>query len=258
MTMKAIKHSIGSVARMTTIAAVSALVGLPVLAESMPGSMPSSSMPSAKDALPTSSTPAKPATAVPAAPTAKDAMPSAKDAMPTVATPEVVTPATESTEPTVSAPANPAIPAPATAATPKTTSGTIVDVAAANQSFKTLVKAVKAAGLTEVLSGEGPYTVFAPTDAAFAALPKGTVEMLLKPENKEKLKKVLTYHVVPGAVESSTLKAGQVETVEGSPVSVMIMDKQVMVNDANVTDADIKASNGVIHVIDKVILPPDV
>lgn len=250
MTMKAIKHSIGSVARMTTIAAVSALVGLPVLAESVPGSMSSPSMPSAKDALPTSPTPAKPIEAVPA--------PTTQEALPTVSTPEVVTPATESTEPKVSAPATSTTPAPSTAATPKTTSGTIVDVAAANQSFKTLVKAVKAAGLTEVLSGEGPYTVFAPTDEAFAALPKGTVEMLMKPENKEKLKKVLSYHVVPGAVESSTLKAGKVETVEGSPVSVMIMDKQVMVNDANVTSPDIKASNGVIHVIDKVILPPDV
>jgi uncharacterized surface protein with fasciclin (FAS1) repeats len=120
-----------------------------------------------------------------------------------------------------------------------------------------LVEAVKAAGLTEELSGKGPYTVFAPTDAAFAALPKGTVEMLLKPENKEVLKKVLTYHVVAGAVDSGTLKSGQVKTVEGSSVKVRVSGSDVTVNDAKVTSPDIKATNGVIHVIDKVIIPPD-
>lgn len=135
--------------------------------------------------------------------------------------------------------------------------GTIVDVAASSPSFKTLVTAVKAAGLTEVLSSEGPYTVFAPTDAAFAALPKGTLQKLLKPENKEALKKVLTYHVVPGKVESSSIKPGQVETVEGSPVTVNVKGSSVTVNNAKVTTPDIPASNGVIHVIDKVILPPD-
>ncbi len=116
---------------------------------------------------------------------------------------------------------------------------------------------MKAAGLTEELSGKGPYTVFAPTDKAFAALPKGTVQKLLKPENREILKKILTYHVVPGEVDSSTLKPGQVKTVEGSPVRVKVSGSNVMVNDAKVTSPDIKASNGVIHVIDKVIIPPD-
>lgn len=134
---------------------------------------------------------------------------------------------------------------------------TIVEVAAANPSFSTLVKAVKAAGLVEVLSGQGPFTVFAPTDAAFAALPKGTLEKLLKPENQEALKKVLTYHVVSGALKSNNLKSGQVQTVEGNPVNVRVSNGQVVVNNARVTKADIPASNGVIHVIDRVILPPD-
>jgi uncharacterized surface protein with fasciclin (FAS1) repeats len=154
------------------------------------------------------------------------------------------------TKPSGTKPAAPAKPAPAK------TAGTIVDVAAANGSFKTLVKAVKAAGLAETLSGKGPFTVFAPTDAAFAALPKGTLETLLKPENKEKLKKVLTYHVVSGSVMSTAIKPGKVNTVEGSPVTLAVAGKTVMVNSAKVTAADVKASNGVIHVIDKVLLPP--
>lgn len=145
---------------------------------------------------------------------------------------------------------------PVSSATKATASGTIVDVAASNASFKTLVAAVKAAGLVEVLSGKGPFTVFAPTDAAFAALPKGTLESLLKPENKAKLQKILTYHVVPGAVLSSAIRPGQVNTVQGKPVTLKTMGNKVKVNDANVTTADIKASNGVIHVIDRVILPP--
>lgn len=144
----------------------------------------------------------------------------------------------------------------ASAETKATTTGTIVDIAASNGSFKTLVAAVKAAGLVEVLSGKGPFTVFAPTDAAFAALPKGTVEALLKPENKAKLQQILTYHVVPGSVMSTAIKPGQVNTVEGKPVTLSTKGNKIMVNNANVTAADIKASNGVIHVIDKVILPP--
>lgn len=135
--------------------------------------------------------------------------------------------------------------------------GTIVDIAASNASFDTLVAAVKAADLVEVLSGQGPFTVFAPTDEAFAALPKGTLEALLKPENKEKLKRILTYHVVPGAVLSTAIKPGQVNTVEGKPVTLTTKGNKVKVNNATVTTADIQASNGVIHVIDRVILPPD-
>lgn len=133
---------------------------------------------------------------------------------------------------------------------------TIVEIAASADSFKTLTAALKAAGLVEVLSGKGPFTVFAPTDEAFAALPKGTVENLLKPENKATLVKILTYHVVPGKVLSTDLKSGKVATVEGGDVTITV-GKSVMVNNAQVAKADIKASNGVIHVIDKVLLPPN-
>ncbi|WP_017315682.1 fasciclin domain-containing protein [Mastigocladopsis repens] len=144
---------------------------------------------------------------------------------------------------------------PATSVTQATSAGTIVDVASANSSFKTLVTALKAADLVETLSGNGPFTVFAPTDAAFASLPKGTLEKLLKPENKVTLQKILTYHVVPGSIDSKTIKSGQVKTVQGSPVNVKVNRGSVMVDKAKVTKADIKATNGVIHVIDKVILP---
>lgn len=132
----------------------------------------------------------------------------------------------------------------------------IVDTAAAAGSFTTLIDAVEAAGLVETLKGEGPFTVFAPTDEAFAALPAGTVEDLLKPENKDKLIAVLTYHVVPGAVMSTDLTNNmKATTVQGGEVTIMT-EGGVMVNDAKVVQADIMASNGVIHVIDKVILPP--
>ncbi|WP_375569498.1 fasciclin domain-containing protein [Ahrensia marina] len=133
----------------------------------------------------------------------------------------------------------------------------IVDTAVEAGSFTTLVAAVQAAGLEDTLRGEGPFTVFAPTDEAFAALPEGTVENLLLPENLETLQAVLTYHVLPGKVMSADI-AGQelsVATVEGSEVMVNATDG-VMVDSANVVTADIETSNGVIHVIDAVILPP--
>jgi uncharacterized surface protein with fasciclin (FAS1) repeats len=134
--------------------------------------------------------------------------------------------------------------------------GTIVDVAVSAGSFKTLVAAVKAAGLVDTLSGKGPFTVFAPTDAAFAKLPSGTVETLLKPENKEKLKAILLYHVVAGDVKSTDLKDGEsVKTVGGKSITVHIANGVVTVNDATVVKADIPASNGTIHVIDTVLLP---
>lgn len=132
----------------------------------------------------------------------------------------------------------------------------IVDIAASNGNFNTLVAAVTAAGLVDTLKGDGPFTVFAPTDAAFAALPAGTVESLLLPENKETLVAILTYHVVPGAVTSDQL-AGQrlsVATVNGANVHIDGRNG-VKVENANVTTADIIASNGVIHVIDSVLLP---
>lgn len=133
----------------------------------------------------------------------------------------------------------------------------IVGTAVAADDFNTLVAAVQAAGLVETLQGDGPFTVFAPTDAAFAALPEGTVEDLLKPENKDQLVAVLTYHVVPGKVLSSDLagKALATETVQGSTVDIDATGGGVTVDGANVTSADIEASNGVIHVIDAVILP---
>jgi uncharacterized surface protein with fasciclin (FAS1) repeats len=137
------------------------------------------------------------------------------------------------------------------------TGKTIVTLAAGNKNFTTLVKALKAADLVDTLSAEGPYTVFAPTNAAFAKLPKATLAKLLKPENQEQLKKVLTYHVVPGAVTSKQLKSGSVATVEGSNVTVKIKGKKVMVNNATVILADVKASNGVIHAIDTVLIPSD-
>lgn len=132
----------------------------------------------------------------------------------------------------------------------------VVATAIAADNFETLVAAVKAAGLVETLQGEGPFTVFAPTDQAFADLPEGTLDDLLKPENKAKLQSILTYHVVPGKVMSSDLagKTLEAETVEGSQVSIDATDG-VTVDGASVVQADIEASNGVIHVIDKVILP---
>ena len=133
--------------------------------------------------------------------------------------------------------------------------GDIVDVAASNKSFSTLVAAVKAAGLVETLKGEGPYTVFAPTDEAFAKLPKGTLESLLKPENKQKLVAILTYHVVPGKVMAKDVKSGKVKTASGSSLKMKVSKKGVWVDNAKVVATDVKADNGVIHVIDTVILP---
>ncbi len=133
----------------------------------------------------------------------------------------------------------------------------IVDTAVSAGDFNTLAAALTAAGLVETLKGEGPFTVFAPTDAAFAALPEGTVETLLKPENKDQLVAVLTYHVVPGKVMSGDLVDGmKAATVQGGEVTIDL-DNGPMVNDAHVVTPDIAASNGVIHVIDKVILPPE-
>jgi len=133
----------------------------------------------------------------------------------------------------------------------------VVDTAVANGSFKTLAAALEAAGLVETLKGAGPFTVFAPTDAAFAKLPAGTVENLLKPENKDQLRRVLTYHVVSGKVGSADVtKMRSAKAVSGDTISVAVKDGKVMINNATVVTADVGASNGVIHVIDTVILPP--
>ena len=132
----------------------------------------------------------------------------------------------------------------------------IVDTAAGAENLKTLVAAVKAADLVEALKGKGPFTVFAPTDEAFAKLPKGTVEDLLKPENKDKLVSILTYHVVPGSFPAKdALAAGQAKTLQGSTVHIMVKDGQPMVNNAKIIVTDVMTSNGVVHIIDTVIMP---
>jgi uncharacterized surface protein with fasciclin (FAS1) repeats len=133
----------------------------------------------------------------------------------------------------------------------------IVDTAVGAGQFKTLTAALTAAGLVDTLKRSGPFTVFAPTDAAFAALPAGTVETLLKPENKAKLTAILTYHVVAGKVTAAdVVKLTEAKTVNGATVAVKVQGSNVMINNAKVATADIDASNGVIHVIDTVLMPP--
>ncbi len=132
---------------------------------------------------------------------------------------------------------------------------TIVGVAAGAGQFNTLVAAVKAAGLVDTLNGAGPFTVFAPTDEAFAKLPAGTVETLLKPENKQKLIAILTYHVLAGKVMAADVKTMAAKTVNGKEASIKVDGGKVTIGAANVVKTDIAASNGVIHVIDAVLIP---
>lgn len=139
-------------------------------------------------------------------------------------------------------------------ATDEISAGTIVDVASGSDSFTTLVQAVQAADLGPTLSGSGPYTVFAPTDEAFAQLPDGALEFLLQPENEDLLKRVLTYHVVPGEVTSDQLSTGGVSGLGGG-LAIGVYDSGVVVNNASVTQADIQASNGVIHQVNRVLVP---
>jgi len=137
---------------------------------------------------------------------------------------------------------------------------TITDIVAGNEDFSTLLAAVEAADLGETLAGEGPFTVFAPTNDAFAALPEGTLDSLLEPENKDQLASILTYHVVSGTVMAADVESGEVTTVNGAPFTIEVADEGVSITDgqgntANVVTTDIVASNGVIHVIDAVLLP---
>lgn len=133
----------------------------------------------------------------------------------------------------------------------------IVETAVAAGSFTTLAKALAAADLVTTLSGPGPFTVFAPTDAAFAKLPAGTLDTLLKPENKDKLRRILTYHVVPGKIMAAdVVKVSSAKTVSGDPLPIQVNGSTVMAGKAHVVKTDIAASNGVIHVIDTVLLPP--
>jgi uncharacterized surface protein with fasciclin (FAS1) repeats len=132
----------------------------------------------------------------------------------------------------------------------------IVETAKSTGTFKTLVAALDAADKTSMLKEDGPYTVFAPTDEAFKKLPKGTVESLLKPENKQKLGALLAYHVMEGKVMAADVKTMKAPTANGAELDVKVNNGKVMINDAKVVKADVKASNGVIHVIDKVLMPP--
>ena len=132
---------------------------------------------------------------------------------------------------------------------------TIAQIASSADSFEILTAALEAADLVTLLGGEGSFTVFAPTDKAFASLPEGILEELLKPENKSKLVQILTYHVIPEKIMSTDLQAGEVATVEGSQVTIEIDNDEVKVDQAQILQADVQASNGVIHVIDKVIIP---
>jgi uncharacterized surface protein with fasciclin (FAS1) repeats len=141
------------------------------------------------------------------------------------------------------------------AAAPETPATTVVGIAVGSPDHTTLVAAVKAADLAGVLSGPGPFTVFAPTNAAFAKLPAGTVEDLLKPENKAKLAAILTYHVVAGKVLAADVKPGEVKTVNGKSAIISVKDGSVYIDGAKVIATDLVGSNGVIHVIDSVILP---
>jgi uncharacterized surface protein with fasciclin (FAS1) repeats len=181
-----------------------------------------------------------------------------------VAPSPTTTPATTPTRPTPETPATPSAPSTTVpnqtqpAGSSNTQSKNLLALAESNASFSTLTKALKAAGLTETLQGKDNFTIFAPTDAAFSKLPQDAVRDLLLPENKEVLVKILTYHVVPGRVLSSDLKSGEVKSVEGGAINVKVDPATgVKVNEASVTQPDITGSNGVIHAIDQVILPPD-
>jgi uncharacterized surface protein with fasciclin (FAS1) repeats len=211
--------------RNTAVAALGVALAITSFGVVQANSMPNNSKPP----VATKKTPAKPAGSAQGTPTA-----------PSTGTP---------TAPPTGAPT-----APPTGGTP-TGTGNIVDLASSSAQFTKLVAAVKAAELVEALSSEGPYTLFAPNDKAFAKLPKGTLEKLLKSANKAQLQRVLKYHVIAGAVMASDVKSGKVATAEGGSIKVVAADGAVTVNGAKVIKADNKASNGVVHVIDTVLIP---
>jgi uncharacterized surface protein with fasciclin (FAS1) repeats len=177
-------------------------------------------------------------------------------------TPETTTtttaPTTTAESPATSPAVSPAVSPTVSPTTGAATSGTVAEVLSTDAAYSTLRQAVQAAGLETTLSGTGPFTVFAPTNEAFAALPAGTLDKLLLPENKAQLQKVLSYHVLPSRVTSAEIQPGKVNTVEGQAVTITSSGGSVTVNDATVSQPDISASNGVIHGINKVLLPPDV
>ncbi|MGI0489131.1 fasciclin domain-containing protein [Pantanalinema rosaneae CENA516] len=164
--------------------------------------------------------------------------------------------------PTDTAPAQPSpglTQSPPAATAPTTDNRSIAELAATDNSLSTFNTAIEAAGLTEALQGQGPYTVFAPSDEAFAAIPAETRAQLLQPENREKLRQVLSYHVVSQNLPANQLQSGEVNTLAGQPLNVQVNQgtQQVSVNDASVTQPNLQASNGIVHVVDRVILPPD-
>ncbi|MCM1982949.1 fasciclin domain-containing protein [Lyngbya confervoides] len=232
-------------------------VGLvsPAQADSMmKGSTPSSPTSAeapGSEALPV---PPVPALAEPEMPKASDLAPesdvvpaASEEGIDTAADP--VTPVEDLTE------ADPPTAETPSAAEADAASKTLVELASSAEEFSTLVQAIEAAGLTETLSGEGAFTVFAPTNAAFEALPPGVLEALLQPDNKSLLVKVLTYHVLPQKLMAADLASGEVETVAGTPATVTVEPEAVKIDDATVEQADVEASNGVIHAIDKVLVP---
>jgi uncharacterized surface protein with fasciclin (FAS1) repeats len=173
-------------------------------------------------------------------------------------TPETTTTTTDSPTVAESPVTSPAVSPAVSPTTGAAASGTVADVLSTNASYSTLRQAVQAAGLESTLSGAGPFTVFAPTNEAFAALPAGTLDKLLLPENKAQLQKVLSYHVIPSRVTSAEIQPGEVNTVEGQAVTITSSGGSVTVNNATVSQPDVTASNGVIHGINQVLLPPDV
>ncbi|WP_026103126.1 fasciclin domain-containing protein [Pseudanabaena sp. PCC 6802] len=232
----------------------------PTVSETAPA-IPTKVQPAVTETVPASITnkvkPAVSETGAPAKPTTEK--PATAETTPSEKPTSTEKPASPATTESPAAPAQPSesTEKPTEKPTTADSATTVVGMVSSSNSFKTLAAAIKAADLDSTLAGKGPYTLFAPTDGAFAALPKGTVEALMKPENKDKLVKVLTYHVVPSEATTSSLKPGKVTSVEGSAIDVKVSGKEVMINDAKVLKADVRASNGIIHVIDKVILPPD-
>jgi len=175
---------------------------------------------------------------------------------PSMDTPGMGTPESSPTAPTSES--DPSMTTPASPSSEQAGASNVVDTAATYGNFNTLIQAVEAAGLTETLTGEGPYTVFAPTDEAFAALPTGVLNALLLPENQDLLVQVLTYHVAPGEITSDQIETGAVPVANGGAIAVRVEGDRVIVNDGSVVTPDISASNGVIHAINRVLLPPDV
>lgn len=255
----------------TPVGPSSALPSAPTKISAEPTSTPKSSGTAAelgnpaKAKAPAAGTSSSDKPVAPSKPDGSATEPSVMEKTPTTAgTPSTASP-DGSSKPSAadSAPSAPTTPTEATTPAPaggasseaSTSSGTVVEVVSGNAKLSTLSAALKAAGLDKKLAGKGPFTIFAPTDEAFAALPPEALQDLLKPENKAKLAQLLTYHVVAGKVESKTLKSGETTTVQGKPLTVKVEDNKVMVNDATVIQPDVAASNGVIHLIDKVILP---